>query len=320
MPTSLRSVKALLLARMACLSNLDRIALDDLVADAGELRALSRARLEELCGRRFRSAAWEPELWWHQAEADGQTLRQLSIAFVSWFDPAYPALLRETSRPPFLLYVRGRLPLQDRSALAMVGTRFPTGTGLELARRLAEDAAAAGVMVVSGLARGIDAAAHGGALAGGAVAGGAPTVAVLGCGIDQVYPPANRSLAARIVNAGGGLVSEYPPGTNPARWTFPERNRIIAGLARATLVVEAPEGSGALITADFALEEGRDVFVAAACLHSSRGKGALALAGDGARPIDSFADIADDWLAGGALAEPGVAYPSSRPARSPEFA
>ena len=292
MPTSLRSVKALLLARMACLSNLDRIALDDLVADAGELRALSRARLEELCGRRFRSAAWEPELWWHQAEADGQTLRQLSIAFVSWFDPAYPALLRETSRPPFLLYVRGRLPLQDRSALAMVGTRFPTGTGLELARRLAEDAAAAGVMVVSGLAR----------------------------GIDQVYPPANRSLAARIVNAGGGLVSEYPPGTNPARWTFPERNRIIAGLARATLVVEAPEGSGALITADFALEEGRDVFVAAACLHSSRGKGALALAGDGARPIDSFADIADDWLAGGALAEPGVAYPSSRPARSPEFA
>jgi DNA processing protein len=155
---------------------------------------------------------------------------------------------------------------------------------------MGRDFARAGVPVVSGLALGIDAFSHRGNLEGGGA-----TVAVLGSGLDMVYPASNRGLARRILEQGGALLSEYPPGTRPAKWNFPARNRIIACLARAVVIVEAPEKSGALITADFALQMGRDLFVASAGTASVKGGGTRSLAEDGAKVVSGAGSILRDW-------------------------
>lgn len=305
------TLKTLALLRFPVLNSGDRIMLEDVVEDAAALMAFGRTELESLCGRSFRRSEWQPAAWLDQARGDLQFLRRLSVRLVRFTEPDYPPLLRETARPPAVLFVRGSLPAAERPALAIVGTRFPTGRGLEAAAALARDAAKHNVVVVSGLARGVDAAAHGGALQGRGC-----TIAVLGCGIDQIYPKANRRLAASIIEHGGCLVSEYLPGLNPSRWTFPERNRIIAGLARATLVIEAPEKSGALITADFALEEGRDVYVAQDCLGSVRAQGCDALRDSGAKAVRGFADIAEDWSCGSVtVGEPGSQYTTTLKSR-----
>ena len=172
-----------------------------------------------------------------------------------------------------------------RPAVAIVGARSCSSYGGHVARGLARELAAAGVVVVSGLARGIDGEAHRGALAGGGI-----TVAVLGCGIDRDYPRSHAGLARRIAEE-GLVVSEYPPGVEPAPWRFPARNRIIAGLARATVVVEARERSGALITADFALELGRDVFAVPGEITSALSAGTNDLLRQGAAPLLSADDV-----------------------------
>ena len=179
-------------------------------------------------------------------------LARKGVRVLTPVDGAYPARLGGTPDPPPALFVDGRLP--DGGFVALVGSRKATRAGVETAGGLGRELAARGVCVVSGLALGVDAAAHEGALA----AGGA-TVGVLGCGIDVVYPRSNRELFRR-VEAQGALVSEYPPGEAPLAWRFPARNRIIAGLSDAVVVVEAPEKSGALITARHALDAGRDVW------------------------------------------------------------
>ncbi len=198
----------------------------------------------------------------------------------------YPALLAELHDPPARLYLRGGpAEILSRTAVAMVGARSCSRYGAQVARDLARELAAAGVVVVSGLARGIDGEAHRGALAGGGL-----TVAVLGCGIDRDYPRAHAELARRI--AGSGLmVSEYPPGVEPAPWRFPARNRIVAGLASATVVVEARERSGALITADFALELGREVFAVPGEITSGLSKGTNDLIRQGATPLLGADDV-----------------------------
>ena len=169
----------------------------------------------------------------------------------------YPPLLATIHDPPPQLWLRGSAgaELLARPSVAIVGARACSSYGRTVARSLARDLAAAGVVVVSGMARGVDGEAH-----RGAVEGGGPTVAVLGCGIDRDYPAAHADLARRIAET-GLLVSEYPTGVEPAPWRFPARNRIISGLSRAVVVVEARERSGALITVDFALEQGREVLV-----------------------------------------------------------
>ncbi len=171
-------------------------------------------------------------------------------------------------------------------AVAIVGARACSGYGRSVARMLATESAAAGVVVVSGLARGIDGEAHRGALAACG-----RTVAVLGCGIDRDYPAAHAELARAIVETGGLVVSEYEPGVEPAPWRFPARNRIIAGLARATVVVEARERSGALITADFALEDGREVLAVPGEITSALSAGSNALLRLGATPATCGADV-----------------------------
>jgi DNA processing protein len=258
------------------------------------LSALSISDLERIAGRRLPDRRFLPGALLGEAERDALLLERLGASFVSIDEEAYPAALREIPGAPFGLYLRGEALPPDRPALAVVGTRYPTPAGLRAALGLAADCALSGLPVISGLARGIDSAAHRGALSRRGF-----TCAVLPCGIESVYPAGNRALASAILEAGGLLLSEYPPGTEIYRSRFPERNRIISGLARGTLVVEAPTGSGALITADFALEQGRDVFVAAACLGGPRSAGLDRLAAEGAPCLSGFPDLAEDWeLAG----------------------
>jgi DNA processing protein len=200
--------------------------------------------------------------------------------------PGYPPLLAELHDPPSRLYLRGGpVEMLSRPAVAIVGARSCSAYGAQVARELARELAGAGIVVVSGLARGIDGEAHRGALAAGG-----PTVAVLGCGIDRDYPRAHAELARRIADS-GLIVSEYPPGIEPAPWRFPARNRIVAGLALATVVVEARERSGALITADFALELGRDVFAVPGEITSGLSKGTNDLIRQGATPLLTADDV-----------------------------
>jgi DNA processing protein len=198
-----------------------------------------------------------------------------------------PPLLRAIHDPPKRLYLRGEgeADLLSGPAVAIVGARACSSYGAQIARMLAREVAAAGVVVVSGLARGVDGEAHRGALQSGG-----HTIAVLGCGIDRDYPAAHASLAREIAER-SLLVSEYEPGVEPAAWRFPARNRIIAGLCAATVVVEARERSGALITADFALEEGREVLAVPGEITSSLSKGTNGLLRLGATPLTSAEDV-----------------------------
>jgi DNA processing protein len=202
-------------------------------------------------------------------------------------DRAYPALLAAIHDPPASIWLRGLAApaLFDQPCVAVVGARACSAYGRSVARSLSRGLGAAGVAVVSGMARGIDGEAHRGALEAGA-----PTVAVLGCGIDRDYPAAHAELASRIA-ATGLIVSEYEPGIEPAPWRFPARNRIISGLSRAIVVVEARERSGALITVDFALEQGRDVLAVPGEVTSALSAGSNALLRHGAAPALSVDDV-----------------------------
>ncbi len=223
----------------------------------------------------------------------------MSVRRIERTGRGYPPLLAAIHDPPAALWLRGGADaeLLARPAVAVVGARACSAYGRAVARSLARDLAAAGVVVVSGMARGVDGEAHRGALEGGG-----PTVAVLGCGIDRDYPAAHAELARRICES-GLIVSEYEPGVEPAPWRFPARNRIIAGLTRAVVVVEARERSGALITVDFALEQGRDVLVVPGEITSALSAGANALLRHGAAPALSADDV---------LEAIGVSPPPSR--------
>jgi len=217
--------------------------------------------------------------------ADLERRRPLGFGVVHWDDPDYPERLRVSDDPPAVLFVKGDVVAIRNWAVAVVGTRRPTYYGREVARTLGRDLAASGVTVVSGLAAGIDTEAHRGALEAGGW-----TVAVLGCGLDQVYPPQNRDLARRIADS-GALISEFPPGTPPAPQNFPIRNRIISGLSLGVVVVEADEHSGALITAGYAAEQGREVFAVPGPVTSPQSRGTNRLIQDGAGLITGAHDV-----------------------------
>jgi len=187
-------------------------------------------------------------------EREMDRLRRLEVTVLSIFDPEYPLRLKEIFNAPPLLYVKGAITRQDDQSLGVVGTRGPSVYGKELTARVVPELVRTGLTIVSGLARGIDSVAHRAALESGG-----RTIAVLGCGIDVVYPAENRALFERIQQH-GAVVTEYPLGTKPDAFNFPARNRIISGLSLGTVVVEAQYTSGALITADYALEQNREVF------------------------------------------------------------
>jgi DNA processing protein len=211
--------------------------------------------------------------------------QQPGNSLLVWGDAAYPDYLSNISGAPLLLYLKGSPALLSRRAVAVVGARNASRQGVLNAEQLAQALSDAGLAIVSGLALGIDAAAHTGGLSG---PGG--TVAVLGTGIDRIYPARNGALARRIAEE-GCIVSEYPLGTPPTRDNFPRRNRIISGLARGVLVVEAAARSGSLITAELALAQGRDVYAVPGSIHATLSKGCNQLIRDGARLVESAADV-----------------------------
>lgn len=213
-------------------------------------------------------------------------LAKKKMALVLREDAQYPPLLRQIAHPPHLLYVYGETDLTDRFPVAVVGTRRASAYGLTHTREIAAELAQTGVCVVSGLALGIDAAAHTGALDGGG-----RTVAVLGSALDKPYPQENKPLMRRILESGGSVVSEYAPGTPPSRYSFLQRNRIIAGMCLGTLVTEGPRRSGALNTATRTLENGREVFALPGNVDSPGAQLPNMLISEGARLVTGAADI-----------------------------
>lgn len=213
--------------------------------------------------------------------------------FITCDEPDYPSQLRSIYDPPLGLFIRGGDLPQELAAVAIVGARRCTDLGREIARDIGCGLASLGVSVVSGAARGIDAAAHEGALGGSSGSGSCATVAVLGCGIDQAYPPGSRDLIRRILER-GALVSEYPPGVPARPFRFPARNRIVAGLSRATVIVEGAGGSGSLITGEHALEFGREVYAVPGAVNNALAQVPLALVRDGATMIRGVQDLLAD--------------------------
>ncbi len=221
----------------------------------------------------------------------GAELRRLAEAGVDaicWSEDRYPKLLRHIANPPVVLYVRGELAQEDDLGVAVVGTRVPSAYGRQVAQQLAGELAAKGVTVVSGLARGIDAEAHRAALAAGG-----RTIAVLGSGLDVIYPREHTGLA-REISRRGAVLSDYPLGTKPDAVHFPARNRIVSGLSLGTIVIEAGDTSGALITARFAGEQGRDVFAVPGSIYSKQSAGVHRLIQDGAKLVSGVQDVLDE--------------------------
>ena len=221
------------------------------------------------------------------SEAAAQLANATRLGFVALplFDPRYPTLLAAIPDPPPLLWLRGQVAALHAPAIAIVGSRGATPYGLAMAARLATDLAVAGLVIVSGLARGIDSAAH-----AATVSAKRKTIGVLGCGIDRIYPSEHRDLASEMEH-NGAVVSEFPPRVPPLQHHFPLRNRIISGLSSAVVVVEAPEKSGALITAGAALEQGREVLVVPGPATGGRNRGGHQLIRDGAKLVENAADI-----------------------------
>jgi len=288
---------------ISCLPDLscrEKITLCESLGDESELIQKSRSDIEALIGRALN--AWDADSPKRTAERVAEKARVRGINMVSWQSPLYPPLLREIYDPPVLLFFRGKLPDPERPLAAIVGTRKPSPASCAQAFDIARGLGRAGISVVSGLAMGIDSFAH-----RGNMEGGAQTVAVLGSGVDEVYPSSNRVLALRILETGGALLSEYPPGTGPRKWNFPARNRIISGISRGALIVEAPQKSGALITARFALDQNRDLWVASSGVSASGTdaeekrfalydkRGTSKLADDGASIIKTASEILEAW-------------------------
>ena len=237
-----------------------------------------------------------------QARRDLEWLHESGNRLLPLTHPDYPALLRDLPDPPVVLFLRGDPGLLGLPQLAVVGSRSASRQGLQTARDFARHLAEAGLVITSGLAAGIDAAAHQGALEAGT------TVAVLGTGLDRVYPARHRELAHRIAE-GGLLVSEYPPGTPPLPQNFPRRNRIIAGLSLGTLVVEATLNSGSLITARLAAEAGREVFAIPGSIHDPRARGCHTLIREGAKLVETGAHVVEELGSQLGLFDPAPAAP-----------
>ena len=233
---------------------------------------------------------------------------EIGIEPLAWDAASYPVALTTIVDPPPVVWVRGSIEVLNRDAVAIVGARAASPYGLSVAERLASDVAAAGLVIVSGMARGVDSAAHRGALAAGGL-----TVAVLGSGVDVIYPPEHAPLARDIEKA-GAVISELVPGTPPLSHFFPLRNRIISGLCRAVVVIEAGEKSGSLITARMALEQGRDVLAVPGNVLSGRNRGAHGLLRDGAKIVESADDILEE------LGLPSTVRPLGQAAADPVLA
>ncbi|MFH1241449.1 MAG: DNA-processing protein DprA [Pseudomonadota bacterium] len=251
-------------------------------AGLSELQSVEGVRrdvAEEILKRRF-----VPE-----AEKELRKAERFEARVVAYTDPSYPELLREIDSPPMVIYIKGKDIRRDKTFVAMVGSRNPTHYGIKAAQKIGIGLSRRGAGVVSGLARGIDAASHIGCLRGGGF-----TIAVLGTGIDRIYPSINKSLSEEIAET-GAVISEFPMGTPPEPRNFPIRNRIISGLSRGVVVVEATKKSGSLITASCALDQGREVFAVPGSIDSFKSTGTHFLIKQGAKLVENADDILEEF-------------------------
>jgi DNA processing protein len=223
---------------------------------------------------------------WKRVELCLRWVEQSQRYILHWGDLHYPALLREISSPPLILFMMGELSLLQQQTLAIVGARNPTHTGLEISHQLANELSDQGFVIISGLARGIDGAAH-----QGAMLGKGRTIAVLGSGFEYIYPTCHQALAMDILEKGGALISEFFPYASPKAEYFPRRNRIISGMSLGIIVIEATLRSGSLITARHALEQGREVFAVPGSIRNPLSQGCHALLKEGATLVESCVDI-----------------------------
>lgn len=274
---------------LSCIPGIGRTTFRRLVARFGSPRDVLTASKEELKeGGDLSEKQAEAVLshpWKKFAEAEIEKIQRSGVSFVTLADQGYPVNLKNTPDPPLFLYVKGSIQPQDEKAVAMVGTRGPTHYGKIMTRRIAGELACSGITIVSGLARGIDTQAHRGALEAGG-----RTIAVLGSGIDVIYPPENRDLYEDICLK-GAVISENPFGTRPEAGYFPARNRIISGMSLGTVIIEAAQDSGSLITADYTLKQGRKLFAVPGNILSPLSKGTNSLLKNGAILIEGAADV-----------------------------
>lgn len=242
------------IARLGFLSTEDKLKLENNLDNISNLAILSIDDISLIVGRVVNTREWPVENFEKIILKDFSVMQAFSIDFVHCKDKNYPVMLNQVYDAPYGLFVRGNLSVLNTPAVSIVGTRNPSVSGFKTTFNFSKELTTLGYTVVSGLALGIDTAAHKGTILSG------KTIAVLACGLDNIYPSANKKLAVEIIKNGGCLISEYSPGEPPLKWRFIQRNRIISGLSEATVVMESPPKSGALITADFALEQNRDLY------------------------------------------------------------
>lgn len=290
----------LLIDRMSFLKPREKRLLSTAVDSLQALERLSLDDIARIVRRPAGRGGWYFPLELRAAERGARWIEAQNVSVVTMPDALYPGALSEIYDPPFVLYIRGSVTALADTPIGVVGTRQPSAASSRAAYDFGAQAADEGLLLVSGLARGIDAMVH-----RGAVSRRGAGVAVLGSGIDTIYPRENRRLAMDLLEYGGAVVSEYPPGVPPLKYHFPARNRIISGMVRGVVLVQAPNRSGALITVDHALEQGREVFVHEAGLGgfamsapgapggAPRFAGGVELAGSGAPVIRSFYDVAE---------------------------
>jgi len=263
-----------------------------LVQHFGSAEAVLRASLTELEGAGIQAVSAQSLATGKSAELAREELaraRDASVTVVSMDDPLYPRRLKEIYDPPVILYVRGDAGLLEKPGIAVVGTRHPTPYGSGMAERLGCDLASQGLVIISGMARGVDTASH-----RGAISAKGKTIAVFGTGVDVIYPKENSRLSEQILSGGGALVSEFPLGTFAARQNFPIRNRILSGMSVGVLVVEAAEYSGTRITARLALEQNRDVFAVPGNVTNKNSWGPNTLIKQGAKLVATWEDVWED--------------------------
>lgn len=242
------------IARLGFLSTEDKLKLENNLDNISNLAILSIDDISLIVGRVVNTREWPVDNFKKIVLKDFSVMQAFSIDFVHCKDKNYPVMLNLVYDAPYGLFVRGSLSVLNSPAVSIVGTRNPSVSGFKTTFNFSKELTTLGYTVVSGLALGIDTAAHKGTILSG------KTIAVLACGLDNIYPTANKKLAVEIIKNGGCLISEYSPGEPPLKWRFIQRNRIISGLSEATVVMESPPKSGALITADFALEQNRDLY------------------------------------------------------------
>ncbi len=275
---------ALAISYLDFLKSDEKILLFDTISSAEELTSLNMVDISVIIKRRLK-AQFKLESLQALLEKALKLMKFYNIKMLMHNSEEFPFQLKEIPDPPFSLFVRGNLP-KGFNMVGIVGTRHPTGEGIKEALRLGAECAQLSLPLVSGLAYGVDCFSQKACVEQKGV-----SIGVLACGVERIYPKANATLAQKIIGGAGCILSEYPPFTALMKFRFPQRNRIISGLSRSILVVEAPKKSGALITADFALEQGRDVFVCKNILQSKRNEGSRMLYEEGATAISSISEL-----------------------------